>query len=72
MGSGVKTQLGRDEQTEAVIWQVPSIQTEMADSESKKEIVNQGTIQAATVFMMVFRDTETGPLPAMMPNQWEN
>ena len=33
------------------------MQTEMAEYESIKEIVNQ----APTVVMMAFRDTETGP-----------
>ena len=44
----------------------------MADSEIIKEIVNQAVMQAATVVMMAFRHTETGPQPAKMPNQPEN
>ena len=41
----------------------------MADSESIKEIVNEVTVQAATMVMMAFRDTDTGPCLATMPNQ---
>ena len=37
----------------------------MADSESIKEIVKQAAVQE-------FRDSETGPWLATMPNQWEN
>ena len=44
----------------------------MAYSESIKEIVNQVAVQAATAVMIAFRDTETGPWPAVMTNQWEN
>ena len=44
----------------------------MADFESIKEIVNQVAVHAAIVVMMAFRDTETGPQPATMSNQWEN
>ena len=36
------------------------------------EIVNQVVMQAATVVMMTFRDTETGPHPATTPNQWDS
>ena len=42
------------------------MQTEIADSESIKEIVNQKGMQTATVVMMAFRDTETGLQPATM------
>ena len=43
----------------------------MADFKSIREIVNQVTVQAATVVMIVFRDTETGPQRATAPNQQE-
>ena len=43
----------------------------MADYESIKEIENPVAMQAATVVMMAFRDTETGPQPATAPNQQE-
>ena len=43
----------------------------MADSESIKEIVNEMAMQEATTVMMAFRDTETGPQPATMQNQWD-
>ena len=42
-----------------------------ADSKYMKQIVNQGAVQAATVVMMTFRDTETGLQPAIMQNQCE-
>ena len=41
----------------------------MAPSQGIKERVNQAAIQAATVVMMAFRDTETGPQPVTTPNQ---
>ena len=44
----------------------------MADSKKVKDIVNQVAMQAATVVMMAFRDTEMGSQPATIPNQWEN
>ena len=44
----------------------------MADSESIKEIVNQTVTQGATAVMVAFRDTETGPQPATIQNQWEH
>ena len=44
----------------------------MKDSESIKEIVNQAAMQTATVVIMTFRDTETGPQPAPLQNQWES
>ena len=44
----------------------------MADSDSMNKIVNQAAMQAATVAMMAFRDTEIEPWPATMPNQQEN
>ena len=44
----------------------------MEDSETIKEIVNQAVVQAATVPMMAFRDIETGPWPATMPNNMRN
>ena len=40
----------------------------MADSEGIKEVVNQVVVQAATVVMMAFWDTEKGPWPATTPN----
>ena len=42
----------------------------MADSEGIRETVNQAAMQAATTVTMEFRDTETGPQPATMHNQW--
>ena len=45
------------------------VQIEMADSEDIKEIVNQVTMQVATVIMIAFRDTVMGSLPATTPDQ---
>ena len=39
----------------------------MADPENMKEIVNQAAMQAETLVMMIFRDTTTGPWPAITP-----
>ena len=44
----------------------------MADSDSIKEIINQAAMQAATVVMMAFRDTDAVPQPSMMQYQHEN
>ena len=44
----------------------------MAESESIKDIVNQAAKQADTVVMMAFKDTDTGPWPAIMPSQCQN
>ena len=44
----------------------------MADSEIIKEIANHVAVQAATVVIMAFRDTYTGPWHATIPNQHEN
>ena len=44
----------------------------MADPQSIREIVNQIAVQPPIVVMMAFRDTETGPWPAAMPNKWGN
>ena len=43
----------------------------MADSDNIEEIVNQAAMHAATAVMMAFKDTETGPWLATIPNQWE-
>ena len=43
----------------------------MADSESIKAIINHLAVQAATVVMVAFRDTETGPQLATTRNQQE-
>ena len=43
----------------------------MADSACIKEIVNQAAVHAATLVMMAFRDTQTGPQPATLQNQWK-
>ena len=43
----------------------------MKESESIKEIVNQVSMQANTVVMMAFRDTETRLWPATTQNQLE-
>ena len=42
----------------------------MADSVSITEIINQVALQVATVVMIKFRDTETGPQAATMQIQW--
>ena len=39
------------------------IQTEMPDSESIKEIINEVAMQAAIMAMLTFRETETGACP---------
>ena len=44
----------------------------MANSGSIIEIVNQAAVQAATVVMMAFRDSETGHQPATMPIKQNN
>ena len=56
MVSGVKVLQKADEVShEKQTW------TKMAESESIKEVVNHTVIQAATVVIMTFRDTDTGP-----------
>ena len=43
----------------------------MAHSGVIKERVNQAAVQAATVVMMAFRNTEIGPWPTTILNQWQ-
>ena len=43
----------------ATIVQMHNIRTETSDSESIKEIASQAVVQAATVAMMAFRETNT-------------
>ena len=44
----------------------------MADSDSIKEMVHQVAMQAATVVMTAFRDTEPGLQTATTQYQWQN
>ena len=67
-----KSQLGRCEDMKATIVQIHSIYTEMEDSESIKEIVNQVAMQAATGITMAFKDTDVALWPATMLNHYEN